>query len=109
MAYWVAARKAARNEANDLMRLLTLVEDKYNIRFIIKWLSRVYNYTSDRGAAEEWDQVAARGIKLPALRIDMTLRELPCDFLAAWAQSLDPTFKFSTEDWKRANDRGTHH
>ena len=106
MAYWVAARKAARNEANDLMRLLTLVEEKYNIRFLIKWLSRVYNFTSDRGAAEAWEQVEARGISLPALRMDITLQGLPCEFLAAWAKSLDPAFEFSTADWERVNSRG---
>jgi hypothetical protein len=64
------------------------------------------NYGADRGATESWERAAARGMRIPALREEVTLTGLPCDFLAAAAQRLQPGFTFATEEWAVVNKRG---
>lgn len=106
-AFWVASRKVNSSDpGNDLMKLLCLLEEALDVRVTVKWVTRWMNYGADRGATESWERAAARGMRIPALREEVTLTGLPCDFLAAAAQRLQPGFTFATEEWAVVNKRG---
>jgi hypothetical protein len=106
VAYWVAKRKVNSSDpGNDLMRLLCAAEDALDVRVTAKWVTRWQNYAADRGAAEPWHEVAARGLAIPARREQTTLRGLPCEFLNDFAQRIAPGFTFSTAAWAEVHPR----
>lgn len=105
-AYWVSAGKARRDDGNDLMRLLRLACERYDIVLVVQWLTRWYNLTADHGADFPLATLQARGVPVPPILREATLAGLPCDFLADWARELDPLFVFSPA-WQVRNDRGS--
>ncbi len=106
-AYWLARGKARRDDGNDLVRLVRLACEHYDIVLIVKWLTRWWNFTADHGADFPLHSLPAMGVPVPSVCLELTLQGLPPAFLGAWARKLDPSFLFSRK-WEEVNDRGTH-
>ena len=105
-SYWISGGKARRDDANDLCKLLRLACEHYDIVIVIKWLTRWWNLLPDQGADHPLHTLATRGVPVPPVMREITVRGLPCDFFKSWALELDPDFKFSAA-WQAQNDRGS--
>lgn len=109
-AYWLVNGKAKRDEANDLQRLLTRFQEASGARITEKWLTRSFNYLSDRGCSAPWRTLLEGELKdapLPPRLVEVMVEGLPHEFLSAWARHLYPEgFEFSAPAWQKMNPRG---
>jgi hypothetical protein len=108
-AFWLVNARAKRDEANDIMRLLVRHEEVAATRRTVKWLTRAFNYLSDRGCSARWSELMKGDLKeasLPARLVEVTVDGLPHQFLREWAGRLFPEgFEFSVDAWCHVNLR----
>jgi hypothetical protein len=108
--FWAVSGKARDAAANDLCKLARLARAKGTMEASSAWLSRSDNFLADRGAAMPWRQACEEDLadfEPPRRLVEVQVRGLPHDFLASYAQTIDPDFVFAVEAWKVVHSRGT--
>jgi hypothetical protein len=103
--HWMAKGRAARDDANDLLRLIRAAADRTGSLPLQMWLSRWFNFKADRVAAIPIPQLLQQRTVHLGLAEEITISGLPHEFMAGWAQEVIPSFAFSTAAWLAVNPR----
>jgi hypothetical protein len=100
VCFWAMGRKSHREEANDIAKLQAAHTKNTNVWYVQRWLSRWFNWKSDRTAStQSVEDLRAAGVHLPMYGATLTLKGPPEVFLKGFAEKVYPGFKFS-KAWK---------
>jgi hypothetical protein len=100
VCFWAMGRKSHREEANDIAKLQAAHTKNTNVWYVQRWLSRWFNWKSDRTAStQSVEDMRAAGVHLPMYGATLTLKGPPEVFLKGFAEKVYPGFKFS-KAWK---------